>query len=70
MRELDVSLIEWPEGRAHGGPRLLGISTDPELIAQVREWIAAERRRRLARLEPPVRLVEDEPEPPDGLDAA
>ena len=57
MKDLDVTLIEWPDGRARGGPRLLGTSTDPDLVSQVREQIAAERRHDLTRLEPPVRLV-------------
>jgi hypothetical protein len=71
MRELDVTLVEWPEGRARGGPRLLGTSTDPELVAHVREQLAAERRRDLARLDPPVRLVGDhEPELEQDPDAA
>ena len=59
MRDLEVTLIEWPEGRARGGPRLLGTSTDPELVARVRDRIATERRLDLARLGPPVRLVPD-----------
>jgi hypothetical protein len=43
MRELDVTLIEWPEGRSRGGPRLLGTSRDAELVSLVREHLAAER---------------------------
>ena len=57
MKDLDVTLIEWPDGRARGGPRLLGTSADPDLVSQVREQIAAERRHDLTRLESPVRLV-------------
>ena len=34
-RILEVSLIEWPEGRDFGGPRLLGRTTEPEIIAIV-----------------------------------
>ena len=60
MRTLEVSLIEWPNGPEHGGPRLLGRSADPHLIGLVRDHIAAERRTELARLEPPVRLARDD----------
>ena len=60
MRELEVSLIEWPEGRASGRPRLLESSTDPELVSIVRERLAAQRRRELAYLEPPLRPVPDD----------
>ena len=60
MRELEVSLIEWAEGRAFGRPRLLESSTDPELVSIVRERLAAERRRELARLEAPVRLASED----------
>ena len=41
-------------------------SSDPELVARVREHLAAERRRELARLEPPVRPVPDG-DPDEGL---
>ncbi len=72
MRELEVSLIEWPEGVELGGPRLLGRSSDPDLIQAVRERIAADRRRALAEVEPPVRLVKgsEPPEPPNDRGAA
>ena len=71
MRELDVSLIEWPQGRPAGGPRILGTSSDPKLVKIVHDRLAADRRRALAELEPPVRLVrpEDGDDPtPDGPD--
>ncbi len=55
MRSLEVALIEWPDGREAGGPRVIGHVTDPEIVARVRRLIAAARRRELARLEPPVR---------------
>jgi hypothetical protein len=58
---LEVSLIEWPNGPLAGGPRLLGRCDDPDLISAVRERLAAERRRELARLEGPVRLVTPNP---------
>ena len=59
MPYLDVALVEWPGGPEHGGPRLLGRTSDPRLVAAVRKRIATERKRELARLEPPVRLVRD-----------
>ena len=65
MRALDVALVEEPEGREAGGPRVLGHITDTEIVAQIQEHIAAARRRELSRLEPPVRPVRDpqDPEP-------
>ena len=42
------------------GVRLIGRTSDPELVAQVRDRLAADRRREIARLEPPVRLVRDD----------
>lgn len=65
MRSLEVALVEWPDGRDAGGPRVLGQVTDPELVAHVQSLIAAARRRELASLEPPVRLAPRE-EPDDG----
>ena len=63
MRELSVALLEWLDGPDRGGPRLLGRTSDPDLVAQVRERLAADRRRELARIEPPVRPVrEDDPD--------
>ena len=50
---LEVCLIETDEE----GVRLIGRSFDSDLVELVRERIAAERRRELARLEQPVRLV-------------
>ena len=60
MPIIEVALAEWRDG---GGPVVLGRSTDPAIVQQVREHLAAQRRRELARLEPPVRAV---PEPPEG----
>jgi len=51
VRTLEVSLVEWPDGPEHGGPRLLGRSADPELVEAVRRGIAATRRLELARIE-------------------
>ena len=63
MRVLSVALLEWPDGLQAGGPRLLGRTSEPDLIARVQERLAADRRRELARLEPPVRLTHrDEPD--------
>ena len=60
MRELEVALVEFPDGVEAGGPRVLGRVSDPGIVEQVREQLAAERRRELASLGPPVRLVESE----------
>lgn len=52
-----------------GGILLVARTSDPELIQTVRNQIAAERRRELARLEPPVRLADrdaNDDEPPAG----
>ena len=51
--DLEVCLIETDEE----GVRLIGRSFDSDLVELVRERIAAERRRELARLEQPVRLI-------------
>ena len=59
MRELEIALIEWPEGREAGGPRVIGRSSDPRLVAPLRDRLAAGRRRELARLKPPVRLAQE-----------
>ncbi len=59
MQDLDLTLIEWPEGRDQGGPRLLGTITDPDLVSMVRSRLAAQRRLQLARLSPAVRPVPD-----------
>jgi hypothetical protein len=58
MRNLEVSLIEW-EGPENSAPRLLGRTTDPDLVEAVRSRLAASRRRDLVRLAPPVRVVPD-----------
>jgi hypothetical protein len=62
MPRVDLALVEWPEDLSLGGPRLLGRIADPDLVELVRERIAAHRRRELARLGPPVRLVGEDPE--------
>ena len=70
MRTYEVALIEWPEGVQAGGPRVIGRVDDPRVVEQIRARIAADRRRELARLERPCRLVPDGREPPDrGSDA-
>jgi len=66
MQELDVTLVEWPEGRTRGGPRLLGTTTDPSVVAFVRSHLAAEARRELAALEARVRLVPADEGEADG----
>ena len=53
---LEVVLVEWAAGRT-SGPRVLGQVTEPEIVARVREIVAAEHRRELARLTPPVRAL-------------
>ena len=63
MRSFEIALVEWPEGREAGGPRILGHITDPDLVAQVRDLIATRRRRELSRLESPVRLLPDSDTP-------
>ena len=61
MRTLEVSLIEWPDGMEAGGPRLLGRTTDPGIVARVQAELAAERRLQLERLESgSLRAVPDE----------
>ena len=61
MKRLDVVLVEWPLA-LDGGPRLVGRTGDPAVIEFVREHLAAARRRDLARLERPVRLVPEDAE--------
>ena len=51
MRVWSVALLEWPDGIERGGPRLLGRTSDTDLVARVREQLAAERRQELSRLE-------------------
>lgn len=58
MRRVDVVLVAWPDPAELGGPRLLGRLADIDVVDLVRERIAAVRRRELAQLEPPIRLVE------------
>ena len=47
------------------GTRLVGRTGDPELVRLIRGRLAADRRRELARLEPPVRLTRSD-ESDDG----
>ena len=49
MSVFEVVLVEWAEGRQAGGPRVLGQVTQPEIVERVREIVAAEHRRELAR---------------------
>ena len=58
QRRLQVGLFTTSDA----GVRLLGRTSEPDIIASVQERIAAERRRELAELEPPLRLVTSEPE--------
>ena len=58
---VDIALVEWPDC-PELGPRLLGRTSDSALVQAVREHLAAQRRRELAHLEPPVQLVPG----PDG----
>ena len=51
---IELALFEIDDG---SGPTLLGRLSDPDLIDLVRERITASRRRELARLESPVRLL-------------
>jgi hypothetical protein len=61
VRTLEVTLIEWPNGREAGGPRLLGRTSDPSLISRVQSDLAERHRIQLADLEEcPVQLVADE----------
>ena len=56
---VELAILEWgPDPDL--GPRLLGRLSDPDLVQLARQRLAAVRRRELARLEPPVRLVRDE----------
>jgi hypothetical protein len=54
---VEVALFELADDPTVSGPRLLGRLSDPDLIDLVRDRLAASRRRELARLEAPVRLV-------------
>ena len=59
MARIDLALVEWPDCPDVGGPRLLGRLDDADLVAAVRDRLAAARRRELSRLEGPVRLLPD-----------
>lgn len=47
---LDIALVEWPDGLTEGGPRLLGRTSDPDLVSLVRERLAEVRRLQLEKL--------------------
>ena len=66
LRELEVALVEFPEGVEAGGPRVLGRVSDPQIVETVRAALAAERRRDLARLQSPVHLVDEDDETDRG----
>ena len=68
MRTLEIGLIEWPAGPDAGGPRILGRLDDTDLVKAVQERLSAQRRRDLARIEGPVRVVSD-PDPDDSEEA-
>ena len=67
MIDLEIALIGW-EDRARGSARLLGRLADPDLVEQVRQRLAAQGRRKLAELEPPLRLVGDDTPENEGGD--
>ena len=46
-----VILVESPDDPALGGPRILGRTAKPELVAAVREQLATDRREELERLQ-------------------
>jgi hypothetical protein len=58
QRQLQVGLFS----KTDAGVRLLGHTSKPDIVTSVQECIAAERRRELAELEPPIRLVTSTPE--------
>jgi hypothetical protein len=60
MERIDCVLVRWRDEFDWGGPEILGRTCDPDLVELVKERIAAARRRELARLEGPVRLVESQ----------
>jgi len=55
--KIDLALVEWPDAPETGPPRLLGRIDDADLVDAARNRLAATRRRELAHLERPVRLV-------------
>ena len=63
---LELSLIEWPTDGS--GPRLLGRTTDLDLIETARTLIAAGRRRELAKIEGPVRALGSRRKPRRGTE--
>ena len=58
QRHLQVGLF----ATSGDGVRLLGRTSEPDIVESVQERIVAERRRELAEIEPPIRLVADSPE--------
>ena len=52
----EIALFEFPDDPSIS-PRLLGRSTDPDLVQTARDRIAAARRRELARIERPLRAL-------------
>ena len=52
MLMTEVTLIAWPDG-LEGGPRLLGTTSDPEVVAYVRDRLVEEVRAGVALLDPP-----------------
>ncbi len=59
MPRIDLALLEWPDS-PDNSPRLLGRLRDEDLVDEARRRLADHRRRELAALEPPVRLLDDE----------
>ena len=62
MRDLEVSLIEWPNGRSAGGPMLLGTTQDSEIVQLLLDFFAEGERRKLAKLTT-LKAVENSEEP-------
>ncbi len=48
---VDIVLVESPEDPSLGGPRILGRTGNPRLVAEVRAHLAAERQAELERLQ-------------------
>ena len=55
---LEAAVIEWKEDRSLG-PRLLARTADAEIVESVCDRLAAQRRRELALIARPVRLVRE-----------
>ena len=52
MPQWRLCLIEWPDDPDAGGPRLLGETSDPDLVEAVRSRLVTTRERELTRLTP------------------